>query len=105
MDHTDADVNVTNLGFAMTYATALGAGNDSTMYQLTGDGTWNGNFQSACTPNDTDGTDPIPVAGDTICVLSRSIDIALQSQLVSDNAVTMSLNTTVKNKNDYLDTP
>jgi type II secretory pathway component PulJ len=104
-DLNDNNVNVSNLGFSMVYATALGAGNDSTMFQLTGDGFWNGNFQSTCTPNDTDGADPIAVAGDTLCVLSRSIDVAMQAQSSLDANVTLSLNTTVKNKNNYLNIP
>jgi len=104
-DLNDNNVNVTNLGFSMVYATALGAGNDSTMYQLTGDGNWNGNFQSTCTPTDTDGTDPIAVAGDTLCLLSRSIGVAMQAQSSLDSNVTISMNTTVKNKNNYLNIP
>ena len=104
-DLNDATIEINGMGFSLAYATAEGAGNDSTMFQLTGDGTWNGNFQNACTPNDTDGTDPTPVIGDTICLLSRSIDVAMQARLATDNNVVLSLNSTVKNKNNFLNTP
>lgn len=104
-DLNDANVEINGMGFSLVYAIVQGIDSDSTMFQLTGNGTWNGNFQSSCTPVDSDGTDPTPVSGDTICLLSRTIDISMQARLVRDSAVVVALNSTVKNKNDYLNTP
>lgn len=101
----DSSVEINGLGFSLVYATALGTGSDSSMFQLSGDGTWNGSFQNTCTPTDTDGSDPTPVAADTFCLLSRSLDVSLQARLNSDANVIVSLNSTVKNKNNYLNVP
>ncbi len=102
---SDPEIEINGVGFSLTYATAQGAGNDSTMFQMSGDGTWDGSFKNACIPNDTDGGDPTPVAGDTLCLLSRSLDIALQARLAVDDEVIVSLSSTVKNKNNFLNTP
>ncbi|MCK9502654.1 MAG: prepilin-type N-terminal cleavage/methylation domain-containing protein [Porticoccaceae bacterium] len=103
-DITDDNINITSLTFNMAYATAVGAGNDSTAYQFdasTGDWSWNNALQSTCTPVDNDNADPIPTDTDVLCLWRRKVDISITGTLSSDAAVTMTLNTDVKIKNDF----
>ena len=107
-DITDDNISVTNLSFNMTYATAVGAGNDSTAYEIgadavTGEWSWNGAFQNTCVPNDEDVADPIPTNDDVLCLWRRNVAIGVTATLSSDANVTMTLNTDVKIKNDYFD--
>ena len=96
-------MTVTSLSFTQVYAASLGVGNDSTTYQISGDGNWDGSLQTSCTPTDADASNPIPAAADTLCLARRSVAIALAGQLSGDSGVTLALDTEVKVKNDALD--
>ena len=101
-DLNDSNVAIDDLGFTLLYATDQGPGNHSTMFQLSGDGFWNGGFQNSCIPYDSEPTDPMPSSGDTICVLSRAIEVSMLARLSTDSAVKVALATTVKVRNNHL---
>jgi type II secretory pathway pseudopilin PulG len=93
-DITDATINVTNASFSLQYVDNVANG-DATVYPIVGGGATGPN--TACTP----GAGGIP---DDKCLWRRKVEISLAGQLASDAAVTMQINTSVKIRNDYLQT-
>ena len=102
-DLNDTYVDVSALSFSLVYATNEDAGDNSSMFKLTGNGNWDGQLRDSCTPLDSDSSDVTPVAGDTVCLLSRAIDVSIQTRHASDPGIGLTLSTTVKNKNDSLE--
>ena len=104
-DLNDSKVVVDDMGFSLRYATSQGNGNHSTMFQLAGDGSWNGSFQNSCSPFDSDTSDPTPLATDSFCIVSRAIDVSIGAGLSGDNTVNIALATTVGVRNNHLNVP
>ena len=101
-DVTDENVEITTAAFGITYASAVGAGNDSTAYAVAGDGS--GSLMgNSCTPVDSDNTEALPLAADTVCLWRRKVDVDIEGRLADLPQVTMTLGTDVKIKNDYYD--
>lgn len=100
-DISDSAVDITSLTFAMTFANSVGTGNDSTVYTIDEGGGYT--MAVACTPS-VSGTYPGDDAtADTLCLWRRKIAITVQATPSGDATASITLNTDVKLKNDFLD--
>jgi type II secretory pathway component PulJ len=94
-------VEITALNFGLTYVNAAGAG-DSTVYPFAGTAPLS--MGTTCTPSDDDGDGIYGEIDEGKCLWMRTVSIAVSGRLVDDNDVTLTLNSNVKIKNDYLQT-
>lgn len=93
-DITDNTVTITRMGFSLVYVSDESAG-DSTVYPFVNINP--GAPKTSCTPG-------AGAINDDKCLWRRKIEITLEGILSGDDAVTMSLRTDVKIRNDYLQT-
>ncbi len=91
-DITDSTITVTQANFGLQYVNNPGAG-DATVYAIIGGESTGPN--TACAPG-AGGVD------DDKCLWRRKVDISLQAELAADSEVTIQLNSSVKVKNDFL---
>lgn len=102
---TDENVRITDFSLAMSYATGIGTGNDSTVYKLSGstDWVWDGTYRerASCTPSLGTSTDTYD-SSDELCLLRRNIDLEIEGELTGDSGVSAKLQNSVKLKNDFL---
>lgn len=101
---TDDTVTVTDLTFTLNSISAddqLDGDTARYEYELGQDEWLAEDTRVACTPS-VPGV--VPVEGDVFCLIRRNVAIELEAQLADDDAVTLSLNTKVKLKNDQLHT-
>lgn len=97
---TDAHVTVTSLSFTLTYVADEATG-DSAAYSVNPDPGTAPLPAVTCTPSVAGA---LPATTDTICLWRRNIAINMVAELADDAAVTMTLNTKVKLKNDHMQT-
>lgn len=106
-DLTDENVNVTDLALSMSYATAVGTGNDSTVYRvLSGSGgwAWDGSYRQRSTCTASLGVNTATYdSSDVLCLLRRNVKVAIDAQSADDTGVSISLQNSVKLKNELLD--
>lgn len=102
---SDPLVNITSLSMDLVYVDPAATDGDSTIYtlELDGEGTsvldpTMGNTCTVAVAGD------YPQAGDVTCMARRKVLITLQGQLSNDASVSVTLNTEVKLKNDFLQT-
>ena len=93
-DINDANVEVTSLGFTLEYVDEANSG-DATVYPIQGD-TSQG-LSTACTPGNGS------LLSDK-CLWRRKVTVSMAGRLLSDDSVTMALESAVKLKNDYFQT-
>ena len=107
-DITDSTIAITNFSVSQSFASgvsgsSLGTGNDSTVYAVNGEGTWDSNYRTGCPSRVDDGSGPQGIGTDLLCYERRKLGILIEGQLADDPGVRAELRSDVKIKNDFLD--